>query len=87
MTDIVERLRDLAALESLGCREDCAAAADEIERLRVRLGSVGLEVVMIDNVGHYVNTTVRDEIEKLRAQVVALQSSLEVGKGSGKKTP
>ena len=28
-----------------------------------------------------------DEIEKLRAQVVALTSSLDVGKGEGKKTP
>ena len=37
MTDIVERLRDLAALQSLGCRDDCADAADEIERLRAAL--------------------------------------------------
>lgn len=40
---------------------------NEIERLRERLGPRGLEVVMIDGRGHYVNEAVKAEIERLRA--------------------
>ena len=70
MTDIVERLRNAsvyeqykAVLSNLGDE-----AADEIERLRERLGPVGLEVVEIDSSGHYVNVKVKAEIERLRAK-------------------
>ena len=41
-------------------------AADEIERLRERLGPRGLEVVQIDGAGHYVNVKVKTEIERLQ---------------------
>ena len=44
------------------------AVTDEIERLRERLGPRGLEVVMIDGAGHYVNEKVKAEIERLRTE-------------------
>lgn len=40
--------------------------AGEINRLRERLGPRGLEVVVIDGAGHYVNEKVKAEIERLR---------------------
>lgn len=43
------------------------ATGTEIGRLRERLGPRGLEVVMIDGAGHYVNEKVKAEIERLRA--------------------
>lgn len=52
---------DPLALDDWGCR-----ACDEIARLRERLGPRGLEVVMIDGIGHYVNAKVKAEIERLR---------------------
>lgn len=39
---------------------------EELRMLRERLGPCGLEVVMIDGAGHYVNEKVKAEIEKLR---------------------
>ena len=41
-------------------------AADEIGRLRERLGPRGLEIVEINGAGHYVNEKVKAEIERLR---------------------
>jgi hypothetical protein len=41
----------------------------ENERLRERLGPRGLEVVMIGDRGHYVNETVKRELESLRLQL------------------
>lgn len=43
--------------------------AEELRMLRERLGPRGLQVVMIKGSGHYVNEAVKDEIERLRAQV------------------
>lgn len=49
---------------------------DEVERLRERLGPHGLEVVMIAGAGHYVNATVKAEIERLeRGLKVALDEN------------
>lgn len=42
---------------------------EEIKRLRERLGPRGLEVVFIDDVGHYVNEKIKAEIERLRTLV------------------
>lgn len=69
MSDIVERLRavDHGSVEDCFCQSPLfAQAADEIERLRERLGPRGLEVVLIDGRGHYVNEAVKAEIERLR---------------------
>lgn len=41
----------------------------EVERLRERLGPRGLEVVMIGDTGHYVNETIKAEIDGLRSIV------------------
>lgn len=43
----------------------------ENRMLRERLGPRGLEVVMIDGRGHYVNEAVKAEIERLRADIPA----------------
>lgn len=59
--DLLERLRN-----PLNGTELRTEAADEIERLRQRLGPRGLEVVEIDGAGHYVNAKVKAEIERLR---------------------
>ena len=72
MTDIVERLRVWPAaygedaMSSTYVGEMAKNAADEIERLRKRIGPRGLEVVDIDGAGHYVNEKVKAEIERLR---------------------
>lgn len=42
---------------------------EELRMLRERLGPRGLEVVMIDGAGHYVNEKVKAEIERLRDEV------------------
>jgi len=59
MTDIVERLRDLAALQSLGCRDDCADAADEIERLQAKVNE-------LDGMWRSADKGGQAEIERLR---------------------
>lgn len=46
-----------------------AELLEENRRLRERLGPRGLEVVMIDGAGHYVNEKVKAEIEALRHAV------------------
>ena len=45
---------------------DLDDALAEIKRLKDRLGPRGLEVVVINGVGHYANTAVKAEIERLR---------------------
>jgi uncharacterized protein YoxC len=42
---------------------------EDNEKLRQRLGPLGLEVVMIGDAGHYVNEAVKAEIESLRGQL------------------
>ncbi len=42
---------------------------EELRMLRERLGPQGLEVVMIDGRGHYVNEVVKREIDRLRADI------------------
>jgi hypothetical protein len=44
--------------------------AAEAARLRNRVGDRGLEVVMIDGVGHYVSEVVRGEIERLKRDCI-----------------
>lgn len=45
---------------------------DEIKHLRERIGPRGLEVVMIDGAGHYVNEKVKAEIDTLRSALKLL---------------
>ena len=80
MTDIVERLRPLTRQSEDYIRLPAIAAIDEIERLRAQVDGASSP-----GANWYHSYTV--EIEKLRAQIVSLQSSLEVGKREGKKTP
>ena len=49
------------------CARQLLEAGAEIKRLRERLGPLGLEVVLINGAGHYVNKKVKAEIERLRA--------------------
>jgi hypothetical protein len=51
------------------CARQLLEARAEIKRLRERLGPLGLEVVMINGAGHYVNKKVKAEIERLRAVI------------------
>jgi len=51
------------------CARQLLEAGAEIKRLRERLGPLGLEVVMINGAGHYVNKKVKAEIERLRAVI------------------
>jgi hypothetical protein len=65
MRSAADYMMKLSGVDPIWLRE----AADEIERLRERLGPRGLEVIMIDGAGHYVNEKVKAEIERLRALV------------------
>jgi phosphopantetheine adenylyltransferase len=73
MPEIVERLRawHTPGETITGDVQLYLDAADEIERLRERLGPRGLEVVMIDGAGHYVNEKVKAEVERLRERCEA----------------
>lgn len=42
----------------------------ELERVSERVGPQGLEVVMIGEVGHYVSTAVKEELERVRGELV-----------------
>ena len=72
--DLVERLQ--AATLTNGDTDIMWEAADEIQRLRERLGPRGLEVVEISGAGHYVNEKVKAEIECLRAALKQAQEAL-----------
>jgi len=67
--DIVERLVDQRHARNPDgtLYRDLTDAIAEIRRLRERLGPFGLEVIWIDEHGHYVNARVKAEIEALRA--------------------
>lgn len=58
------RPSDMETTEQLRDRGEMAAA-DEIDRLRERLGPRGLEVVNINGAGHYVSEAVKAEIDHL----------------------
>lgn len=68
--DIVDRLKfDSVRCEvqfSKGVSTNIDEAVAEIERLRRRLGPLGLVVVEIGEAGHYVNERVAAEIGRLR---------------------
>ncbi len=72
MRDILERLND----QHLAWAPLRKEATDEIERLRERLGPLGLEIVMVDGAGHYVNTKVKSKIEQLHAHNAELLAAL-----------
>ena len=69
-----------------------AGRADDAEVMRI-WRECGLPEYFLGNGGSnhklvaFAKACAADEIEKLRAQVVSLISSLDVGKGEGKKTP
>ena len=79
MTDIVERLRKQAGWhidnQKMVTGPLLDEAADEIERMRLNV--VGLTAS--DEAKYDIIQALHGQIEKLRAQVVSLQSSLEVG--------
>jgi hypothetical protein len=52
------------------CCKGYVALLSEVRMLRERLGPRGLEVVVIDGAGHYVNKKVKAEIERLRKRNV-----------------
>lgn len=72
MADLVDRLRNFCVWNARHSHYEpapvCQEAAEEIRRLRERLGPRGIEVVMIDDTGHYVNEKVKAEIERLREE-------------------
>lgn len=69
------------ALMEEGTKDDCLRQVvklwEENCALRERLGPRGLEVVEINDTGHYVNEKVRAEIERLRSQLGKAQVALE----------
>lgn len=73
MADLVDRLRNFCVWNARHSHYDpvpvCQEAAEEIRRLRERLGPRGLEVVEIDGAGHYVNEKVKAEIARLRSVI------------------